>query len=346
MAREFNFGVYIGRFQPLHVGHEAVIREALTKVDTLIIVIGSAGIAPNPHNPFTFEQREAIFKQVFRHEITAGRISILSMWDYEDDNDWAITLARRVHRRALDLQNPNPNFTPIGLKDLRFALAGYGKDASSFYLKMFPDWASIQIQTQHGTISASDIRHDYLRRLPRMPRDAVSEPVLASLQTFSLTDQFKRLVEDVEAYKKGREEFGEGPFLTADVFIQHGDHILLVTRGRAPGRGLKAMPGGFVEGNETFQQAGYREASEETGLTREELEEFYQGFVIGDNPNRSLRGRIVTGISIFVIPADQPRPAPVAGDDAAAVGWFHKDELKSEDFFDDHYPLIMSILEN
>jgi bifunctional NMN adenylyltransferase/nudix hydrolase len=57
MAKEFHYGVYIGRFQPLHIGHEAVIREALTKVETLIVVIGSAGIAPNPVNPFTFEQR-------------------------------------------------------------------------------------------------------------------------------------------------------------------------------------------------------------------------------------------------------------------------------------------------
>ena len=49
----FKFGVYIGRFQPLHIGHEHVIREALSKVETLIIVVGSAYQARTPVNPFT-----------------------------------------------------------------------------------------------------------------------------------------------------------------------------------------------------------------------------------------------------------------------------------------------------
>lgn len=351
MRRAFNYGVYIGRFQPLHIGHEAVIREALTKVDTLIVVIGSAGIAPSPVNPFTYEQRAEIFKQVFRHELNARRMILVPMEDDGDDALWASMLARRVNKAALSHANPNPNFSPIGLVDLKIALAGYGKDASSFYLKMFPDWASIQIQTQHGTINASDIRHDYLRRLPRMPRDAVSEPVLFSLLTFAMCDQFKRLVEDVEQYRKDREEFGEGPFLTGDAFVQHDEEILLVKRGKAPGRGLLALPGGFVNKGERFYDAALREAQEETGLEKEDLEEHFQGLHVEDNPFRSLRGRIVTGVGIFILPKDKPRPLAVAGanadspDEIASAGWYHFDALKREDFFDDHYQIISDIME-
>lgn len=45
---KFDYGVFIGRFQPLHIGHEAVIRSALEKVDTLIVLIGSARQARTP----------------------------------------------------------------------------------------------------------------------------------------------------------------------------------------------------------------------------------------------------------------------------------------------------------
>lgn len=342
-TREFQYGVYIGRFQPLHVGHEAVIREALTKVDTLIVAIGSVGLAPSPINPFTFEQREEIFRSVFRHEITAGRLLIIPVEDYGSNSSWAAQVRNMVNIAILAHANPNKNFSPVGLKDVKIALAGYGKDASSFYLSMFPDWASIQIQTQHGTINASDIRHDYLRRLPRMPRDAVSEPVLAALQSFSLTEQFKNLAADATYYREYPAQWGKGPFLTADAFITHGDEILLIRRGRVPGRGLLALPGGFLEPHERFYEAGLREAEEETGIDREDLESYYEGFHVEDNPKRSLRGRIVTGVSIFQIPKTEPRPEPVAGDDAAEAGWFFFPALSREDFFEDHYDLIRSI---
>jgi bifunctional NMN adenylyltransferase/nudix hydrolase len=284
-----------------------------------------------------------MLRLAFRHEVSAGRILLVPAQDYDSNAAWARHVRNMVSIAILQHANPNKNFSPIGLKDLKIALAGYGKDASSFYLSMFPDWASIQVETQHGTINASDIRHDYLRRLPRYPRDAVSSPILASLQTFALTEQFKRLVEDVDAYAVGRRDYGYGPFLTADVFVTHGDDILLIKRGKAPGRGLLALPGGFLESDETFYEAGLREASEETGLSKDDIETYYEGFHIGDKPKRSLRGRVVTGVSIFQLPKDEPRPNLVAGDDAAEAGWFFFPALSREDFFEDHFDIIRAI---
>lgn len=54
--------------------------------------------------------------------------------------------------------------------------------------------------------------------------------------------------------------------LTKLVDDQTGDTgLLVVRRGIDPGRGLLALPGGFVEAHETWQQAAQRETFEETG---------------------------------------------------------------------------------
>jgi nicotinamide-nucleotide adenylyltransferase len=50
-------GLIVGRFQPLHKGHLAAIREALGKCDDLIVVIGSAEDSHTERNPFTAGER-------------------------------------------------------------------------------------------------------------------------------------------------------------------------------------------------------------------------------------------------------------------------------------------------
>jgi len=50
-------GVFVGRFQPFHNGHLAVIRDILKEVDELIIVIGSAQYSHRIDNPFTTGER-------------------------------------------------------------------------------------------------------------------------------------------------------------------------------------------------------------------------------------------------------------------------------------------------
>jgi len=50
-------GLIVGRFQPLHLGHLAAIREVLSKCDDLVIVIGSAEESHTDKNPFTAGER-------------------------------------------------------------------------------------------------------------------------------------------------------------------------------------------------------------------------------------------------------------------------------------------------
>ncbi len=50
-------GLYIGRFQPYHLGHQAVLQKISEEVDEIVIVIGSAQESHTLENPFTAGER-------------------------------------------------------------------------------------------------------------------------------------------------------------------------------------------------------------------------------------------------------------------------------------------------
>jgi len=50
-------GLYIGRFQPYHLGHQAVLRKIAQEVDEIVVGVGSAQESHTPENPFTAGER-------------------------------------------------------------------------------------------------------------------------------------------------------------------------------------------------------------------------------------------------------------------------------------------------
>src|SRR5437870_10806299 len=50
-------GLYVGRFQPFHLGHLKAVKYILGRVDELIIVVGSAQHSHTLDNPFTAGER-------------------------------------------------------------------------------------------------------------------------------------------------------------------------------------------------------------------------------------------------------------------------------------------------
>ncbi len=50
-------GLYIGRFQPYHLGHQAVLRKIAQEVDEIVVGIGSAQESHTQENPFTAGER-------------------------------------------------------------------------------------------------------------------------------------------------------------------------------------------------------------------------------------------------------------------------------------------------
>ena len=58
-----NRGLYVGRFQPFHLGHLEAIKEVLKDSNELVIVIGSAQYSHNIHNPFTAGERLVMIRR-------------------------------------------------------------------------------------------------------------------------------------------------------------------------------------------------------------------------------------------------------------------------------------------
>lgn len=345
----FDFGVFIGRFQPLHIGHEHVISRTLEKVERLIVLVGSANVARDPRNPFTYVEREAMLRSAFRHEIAGGRLIIAPIDDrLYSDTAWVAQVQRQVRSLILEHGN-NHGFQNRGLSDFRVALTGYGKDASSYYLKLFPEWENMQIDSQYGTFSSSDVRARFFQRIPDVPAAILSGGVADFLRAFMLGEPFRRLLDEAEYLAAYPARWGTGPFVTADAVVVQSGHILLVERGRAPGKGLLALPGGFVNQAERIRDAAIRELREETAISDGKgqippamLASFIEDARtrVFDAPSRSLRGRIITHAFLFRLPERRKLFAVKGGDDAAHAQWYRFGDLSPEMLFEDHWSII------
>lgn len=108
------------------------------------------------------------------------------------------------------------------------------------------------------------------------------------------------------------------PAVTVDIvlFCRSGSEIevLLIKRSREPFKGQWALPGGFVEKDESLERAASRELLEETGLSVINLEQIG---AFGD-PGRDPRGHTV---SIAFSAVLDSRLQPCAADDAADAEW-------------------------
>lgn len=107
--------------------------------------------------------------------------------------------------------------------------------------------------------------------------------------------------------------------------------ILLIKRVNDPYKNCWALPGGFIEMNETLLESVIRETKEETSLSDIE---FYQFKTYG-NPGRDPRGRNIT-VVFFGYCQDTEKAQ--AGDDAKELFWFSLDDLPDLAF--DHKIII------
>lgn len=134
--------------------------------------------------------------------------------------------------------------------------------------------------------------------------------------------------EFLEQYRPGDYEH---PSVTVDMLIfavdskDEGVDLLLIRRKNHPCIGKWAIPGGFVEMNESLEEAAARELKEETGLEDLCLEQL---FAWGD-VKRDPRTRVISVSYMSVVPKDQLKPQ--AGDDAEEAVWFRVKKKKLSD---------------
>lgn len=74
---KYNFknGVIVGRFEPIHIGHQKLIEIALNNCKTVLIFITTNTIK-DKNNPFDFSYKSSLFEKIYKKEINEGRIII------------------------------------------------------------------------------------------------------------------------------------------------------------------------------------------------------------------------------------------------------------------------------
>lgn len=328
--------VVIGRFQPWHNGHAALLRQALTCAPKVAVVIGSARRARSAKNPFTFDERVAMITASLTEEARAC-VTFIPVRDYFDDERWAARVQRDVAALVDD--------------GAEIALVGHFKDDSSYYLNHFPQWQLVEAP-RAGTVDATALRRVLFEAEHTGPAlDALASEVPAAvlqyLKAWALLPHCARLAEEHMVIAQTRAAWARTPyppiFTTVDAVVQTAGHVLLIRRGAAPGKGLWALPGGYLEQRERLLQGALRELQEETelALLPSTVEEALVGVHVFDHPERSQRGRTITHAHHFDLRLDH-LPEVKGADDAAEARWLPIALLAGmeDQLYDDHFHIL------
>jgi len=380
---KFVLTVYIGRFSPFHNGHAEVLKRARERSDAVLVLIGSINQARNPKNPWTFEERASVIDKWASRPWTPhaknAPVSVRGIRDFPYNDQLWIANVNKVINEFVD----SAEQVKLNPKDIEIRITGADRDSSTFYLKYFPNFIADMVDENMEVsrfLTATAVREIYFGRSfdgneitanhaelllnAFLPAETINE-----LRAFEETPFYDNLREEhlfnIE-YRKpniprdpgtyGQNDPGlryEPIFQTVDSIVIQTGHVLLVKRRSRPGKGLWALPGGFLNPKERLFEAAIRELREETRIKVPEpiLRSsmiFKEDF---DYPERSLRGRTVTKgflfkLPDFVVDGKISLPKVKGDDDAEKAWWVPLDEvMKSpEMFFEDHYFIIEYML--
>ena len=324
--KSFDYCVCIGRFQPFHHGHHELVREALNLAETVLVVIGSANKAPNVQNPWTAEQRQEMILSALSDEEKA-HVKFLYVRDYWYTNNRWLTEVQQLVYDATD-----------GVDDSKICDIGE--------ISYFPQWKFFKMRNLDRMPHATAIRGLYFTH-DNGYKNHVSTGIVQYLEDFKKTTSFKNLKEEYDFVKNYRASWDGArfppTFVTVDCIVIRSGHVLTVRRKGSPGRGLIALPGGFLNQYETTQEGALRELKEETGIkiSKDELEKAIVEQKVFDYPERSLRGRTITHAFLIDL-GNGPLPIVKGSDDADKAWWMSLSDLatRESEFFEDHFHII------
>jgi bifunctional NMN adenylyltransferase/nudix hydrolase len=357
--------VYIGRFQPLHLGHVHVLEHALAQSDLVVVLVGSAHQARTIKNPFTYEERELLIQRWKVGANYDGHFKVCPLADQPyNDAKWIQSVQEQVYR-AIDEAR-------LKRDEVEIRLTGSDRDDSTWYLSAFPQWKSDLLPKvpEGRDLSATALRRRLFERSsiwdmsPPAWKDVPPVTYKFLLVKFLESEAYDQLQDEYDFIEKYKSAWKAAPyaptFVTVDNVVIQSGHVLVVERGALPGKGLWALPGGFVDQSERLQSAAIRELVEETGIKVPEgiLRGSIRAKEIFDHPDRSLRGRTIT--TAFLIRLDDTKPLPkVKGQNAplhetggkavvetAKAFWLpiHEARANSQNWFEDHHAILDTML--
>jgi len=344
MSQTFDHAVVIGRFAPCDNGHFERLSKIGSAAGRVLILICAADQARESRLPWTADEREAMLRAGLGE--VAGGFVFGRVGDYAYDPE---VFADEVMEQFEAWRG--------SAEAGRVAVVSRAADVRPAALAALPgEWARI---TAAGGLEPAAMQDGLYGDEAAFAglRHQVPAAVFDHLAAFRDTPVFAAMADEhryVEAYK---ESWKVAPypviFATTDVVAIQADpqgvpHILLVRRGGIPGKGLWALPGGFLNPEEDLLDGALRELREETGLglADADLKACLAGVHIFSDPQRSSRGRVITHGHHFILPPG-PLPTVEGADDAEHALWLPLRDLPSlrGHFFEDHYSMIEYILD-
>ena len=337
MTKQYDAIVFIGRFQPFHNAHLEIFKQAATLADKVILVVGSANQPRTYKNPFTADDRYAMIYHTLSnlgYEEERDFVVVTTRDSLYNDTAWAVRVQEIVNVETAPTDN--------------VAIIGHKKDESSYYLEMFPQWELVEVPLVEE-LSATHIRDLYFREDSNLNfiQGVVPQCILEHLENFKKTEEFAQIIRERQSEEMYKQQFASYPypptFVTVDAVVVQSGHILMITRRAEPGRGLFALPGGFLDAiiDKSLEDAMIRELREEAGLKVPSpvLRGNIKSTRVFDAIQRSSRGRTITHAFNICLP-DGELPKVRGGSDATYATWIPLSQVDSAQTFEDHYEII------
>lgn len=344
--------IFIGRFQPFHLGHLAVLQEALNHAARVVVLIGSARSPRCHRNPFTYAERERMIRE-----------SVIALDPSYNERLVIKPLDDMIYNDEMWIKATHNIVSAHVTEGESIALIGHAKDRTSYYRNMFPSWTTIEVPnyrhlnaTTMRAVYFSDIGHMWLTNADGhkegdLPADKlIPKAVKTFLGEFLDTPDYNYVAEEyafIARYRQGFASLEYPPtFVTVDACVVQSGHVLLVRRRLQPGKRLWALPGGFIKQDETILEATIRELREETRIRVPEpvLYGSIKTTKVFDDPFRSARGRTITHASLIHLRRNSTLPAIRGSDDAEKAKWFPIGKVEPEFMFEDHISILQSLV--
>jgi bifunctional NMN adenylyltransferase/nudix hydrolase len=372
---------YIGRFSLFHNGHASVALRGLRKYENVLIIVGSANMPRTIKNPWTAEERagliQAWYDEEKRKDPALGNLIVRTSRDYPYSNELWLAQTQKIIASVKAL------LTQGNVRDTVVHIMGAKRDESGFYLDMFPEPTyKLDLVEEDQQVSkfltATWCREIYLGRsfngtplddkaYDLMMRAFVPQQTLDFLNAFQVrTDTylntgmtpFDYLTNEHRVTTERRAEInGKYPpvSLTADAVVIQSGHVLLIRRRSAPGKGLWALPGGYVNSKEWTVEASFRELLEESSIKASPAA--IKGSIVDDHwfehPDRSNINRVITHAFCYKLPDNKVNGVTTlskvkGNDDADMAQWFPLAEAlaMSDVLFDDHFSILEHFIGN
>lgn len=357
MSYKYDTIVYIGRFQPFHNAHLETVKRALQLSKRVIISVGSHKRPRTLKNPWTAEERVRQIQRALRTELAEEqgwtdypqeferRIKFSMVRDHiYDDNKWAAEIGSKAMEQGAS-------------QDKKTCLIGHYKDDSSYYLDMFPQWDTERVENLWG-LNSTDVRKEMFEYDCINPKSLIPNSIYADIKDWLTKSEFSKTLRDEYAFNERYREdhkFRNPKILytptavTVDAVVIKSGHVLMIKRGFHPGKGLWALPGGFVNSDERIQAAMLRELKEETRIQVDSVllkdKIVHKAGEVFDHPRRSTRLRTITHAFLINL-GTGPLPIIKAGDDAKGAHWVRIMDLHEveAETFEDHYDILMKMI--